>query len=95
MEQMTKQYYQMKEKYPDVLLLFHVENSYESYEKDAKVCSDILGISLAKRGKVTMIMFPHYKLDEFLQKLIRAGQRIGICDQLEDPRTKKLAKRGQ
>lgn len=95
---MMKQYKQLKGKHPDAVLLFRCGDFYQTYEDDAKTCSDILGITLTKSTKngYRMAGFPHHALDTYLPKLIRAGKRCAICDQLEDPRlTKKLKERGK
>ncbi|MCK9311221.1 MAG: DNA mismatch repair protein MutS, partial [Bacteroidales bacterium] len=90
----------MKSKHPDAVLLFRVGDFYEAYGKDALEVVDILSIALTKKsngeaGKIEMCGFPHHALDNFLHKLVRAGRRVAICDQLEDPKmTKKLVKRG-
>ena len=95
-----KQYNSMKSKYPDALLLFRVGDFYETFGKDAIKTSKILDIVLTKRANgaashVELAGFPHHALNTYLPKLVRAGQRIAICDQLEDPKTtKKLVKRG-
>ncbi len=98
---MMKQYFEFKAQHPDAVLLFRCGDFYETYSEDAVVASDILGITLTKRsnsgqGKVVeMAGFPHHALDTYLPKLIRAGKRVAICDQLEDPKlAKKLVKRG-
>ena len=97
---MIKQYFELKEKHPDAIMLFRCGDLYETYSEDAVTASEILGITLTKRangqGKtVEMAGFPHHALDTYLPKLIRAGRRVAICDQLEDPKaTKKLVKRG-
>lgn len=97
---MMKQFLDLKAKHPDALLLFRCGDFYETYSTDAVVASEILGITLTKRanGKektIEMAGFPHHALDTYLPKLIRAGRRVAICDQLEDPKlTKKLVKRG-
>lgn len=97
---MMKQFLELKAKHPDAVLLFRCGDFYETYSTDAIVASEILGITLTKRangkGKtVEMAGFPHHALDTYLPKLIRAGKRVAICDQLEDPKlTKKLVKRG-
>jgi DNA mismatch repair protein MutS len=97
---MMKQFLELKAKHPDAVLLFRCGDFYETYSKDAVVASEILGITLTKRanGKektIEMAGFPHHALDTYLPKLIRAGKRVAICDQLEDPKTtKKLVKRG-
>ena len=95
-----KQYYSIKAKYPDALLLFRVGDFYETFGADAVKMSGILGIVLTRRanGSATFIElagFPHHALDTYLPKLVRAGMRVAICDQLEDPKlTKKIVKRG-
>ncbi len=100
MTPMMKQYFDLKQKHPDAVLLFRCGDFYETYSQDAVIASEILGITLTKRanGKektVEMAGFPHHALDTYLPKLIRAGKRVAICDQLEDPKTtKKLVKRG-
>lgn len=100
---MMKQFYDLKAKHPDALLLFRCGDFYETYNEDASIAADILGITLTKRSSVAgttasgtaMAGFPHHALDTYLPKLIRAGKRVAICDQLEDPKlTKKLVKRG-
>lgn len=97
---MMKQYFELKAKHPDAIMLFRCGDFYETYSEDAVTASEILGITLTKRangqGKtVEMAGFPHHALDTYLPKLIRAGRRVAICDQLEDPKaTKKLVKRG-
>ena len=97
---MMKQFFELKAKHPDAIMLFRCGDFYETYSEDAVVASEILGITLTKRangqGKsVEMAGFPHHALDTYLPKLIRAGKRVAICDQLEDPKlTKKLVKRG-
>ena len=98
---MMKQFLDLKAKHPDALMLFRCGDFYETYSTDAVVASEILGITLTKRnnGKggqtIEMAGFPHHALDTYLPKLIRAGKRVAICDQLEDPKlTKKLVKRG-
>ena len=97
---MMKQFFELKAKHPDAIMLFRCGDFYETYSEDAIVASEILGITLTKRangqGKsVEMAGFPHHALDTYLPKLIRAGKRVAICDQLEDPKlTKKLVKRG-
>lgn len=99
---MMKQFYDFKEKHPDAVLLFRCGDFYETYGEDAVVASEILGITLTRRnnGKegvaaIEMAGFPHHALDTYLPKLVRAGRRVAICDQLEDPKlTKTLVKRG-
>lgn len=100
MTPMMKQYFDLKAKHPDAVLLFRCGDFYETYSQDAVIAAEILGIALTKRanGKdknVEMAGFPHHALDTYLPKLIRAGKRVAICDQLEDPKlAKKLVKRG-
>ena len=97
---MMKQFLDLKAKHPDAIMLFRCGDFYETYSTDAVVAAEILGITLTKRangkGKtVEMAGFPHHALDTYLPKLVRAGKRVAICDQLEDPKmTKKLVKRG-
>ena len=98
---MMKQFFSLKAKHPDALLLFRCGDFYETYGQDAVDASKILGITLTRRnnggstGQTEMAGFPHHALDTYLPKLIRAGRRVAICDQLEDPKlTKKLVKRG-
>ena len=95
---MMKQYYNLKGKHKDAVLLFRCGDFYETYEEDAEVCARVLGITLTFRDlgrHVPMAGFPHHALDTYLPKLIRAGHRVAICDQLEDPKlTKNLVKRG-
>ena len=99
---MMRQFYSLKEKHPDAVLLFRCGDFYETYAQDAVEASQILGITLTRRnnGKngamaLEMAGFPHHALDAYLPKLIRAGRRVAICDQLEDPKlTKTLVKRG-
>lgn len=95
-----KQYYEMKKKHPDAVLLFRVGDFYETFSDDAITASEILGITLTRRANgsasyVELAGFPHHALDTYLPKLVRAGKRVAICEQLEDPKlTKKLVKRG-
>ena len=97
---MMKQFLDLKAKHPDAVMLFRCGDFYETYSTDAVVAAEILGITLTKRangkGKtVEMAGFPHHALDTYLPKPVRAGKRVAICDQLEDPKmTKKLVKRG-
>jgi len=97
---LMKQYLSVKSKYPDALLLFRVGDFYETFGQDAVVASRILGIVLTKRkngsaSHVELAGFPHHSLDMYLPKLVRAGHRVAICDQLEDPKkTKSIVKRG-
>ena len=100
---MMKQFYDLKAKHPEALLLFRCGDFYETYADDAVIASEILGITLTHRnnGKAgiaqstAMAGFPYHALDTYLPKLVRAGKRVAICDQLEDPKlTKTLVKRG-
>lgn len=98
---MMRQFFSLKEKHPDALLLFRCGDFYETYCEDAVEASKILGITLTKRNNSSdgsdteMAGFPYHALDTYLPKLVRAGRRVAICDQLEDPKqTKKLVKRG-
>lgn len=97
---LMKQYYDIKSKYPDAILLFRVGDFYETFAEDAIRTSEILGITLTRRANgaaqyVELAGFPHHALDTYLPKLVRHGLRVAICDQLEDPKTAKgLVKRG-
>lgn len=97
---LMKQYLEFKAMHPDAILLFRVGDFYETFLEDAVMASEILGITLTKRANgsaqsVELAGFPHHALDTYLPKLVRAGKRVAICDQLEDPKlTKKLVKRG-
>ena len=97
---LMKQYNQIKAKHPQALLLFRVGDFYETFGEDAIKTAKILGIILTKRGagsssEIELAGFPHHSLDTYLPKLVRAGQRVAICDQLEDPKmTKSIVKRG-
>lgn len=97
---LMKQYHEIKGKYPDALLLFRVGDFYETFEEDAVKTSKILGIVLTKRANgaasyVSLAGFPHHSLETYLPKLVRAGQRVAVCDQLENPKlTKTIVKRG-
>ncbi|MCH5326104.1 MAG: DNA mismatch repair protein MutS [Duncaniella sp.] len=97
---LMKQYFAMKQKHPDAVLLFRVGDFYETFSEDAITASEILGITLTRRANgvaqhVELAGFPHHALDTYLPKLVRAGKRVAICEQLEDPKTtKKLVKRG-
>ena len=97
---LMKQYIEMKAKHPDAILLFRVGDFYETFSEDAISASEILGITLTRRANgsasyVELAGFPHHALDTYLPKLVRAGKRVAICEQLEDPKlTKKLVKRG-
>ncbi len=95
-----KQYFEIKAKYPEAILLFRVGDFYETFCEDAIKTSELLGITLTRRANgsassIELAGFPHHALDTYLPKLIRAGQRVAVCDQLEDPKTtKKIVKRG-
>ena len=97
---LMKQYYSVKASHPDAVLLFRVGDFYETFGEDAIRTSEILGITLTKRANgaaasVELAGFPHHALDNYLPKLVRAGQRVAICEQLEDPKlAKKIVKRG-
>ena len=97
---MMKQFIEIKKEHPDAILLFRVGDFYETFSDDAIAASAILGITLTRRANgaahfVELAGFPHHALDTYLPKLVRAGRRVAICDQLEDPKlTKKLVKRG-
>lgn len=97
---LMKQYLEMKRRHPDAILLFRVGDFYETFSDDAITASEILGITLTRRAngtaqEVELAGFPHHALDTYLPKLVRAGKRVAICEQLEDPKlTKKLVKRG-
>ena len=97
---LLKQYIEMKQRHPDAVLLFRVGDFYETFCEDAITASEILGITLTRRANgaaqsVELAGFPHHALDTYLPKLVRAGKRVAICEQLEDPKlTKKLVKRG-
>lgn len=97
---LMKQYLEMKQRHPDAVLLFRVGDFYETFSDDAITASEILGITLTRRANgaaqsVELAGFPHHALDTYLPKLVRAGKRVAICEQLEDPKmTKKLVKRG-
>lgn len=99
---MVKQFYDLKSKHPDALLLFRCGDFYETYSNDAVKASNTLGITLTKSSKtrdkdgkpMSMAGFPYHALDTYLPRLIRAGHRIAICDQIEVPSQNKLTKRG-
>ena len=97
---LMRQYYKIKDKYPDALLLFRVGDFYETFHDDAVKASSILGIILTKRGagsnsETKLAGFPHHSLNTYLHKLVKAGERVAICEQLEDPKkTKSIVKRG-
>ena len=99
MTPLMNQYSEMKKKHPDAILLFRIGDFYETFKQDAEDCSQILGITLTRRhsseGSMKLTGFPHHALDTYLPRLVRAGRRVAICEQLEDPKlTKKLVKRG-
>ena len=96
---LMKQYIEMKALHPDAILLFRVGDFYETFSDDAIVASEILGITLTRRANgaaqyVELAGFPHHALDTYLPKLIRAGERVAICDQLEMPKQTTSSKRG-
>jgi len=92
---LMRQYHQIKSRYPDALLLFRVGDFYETFEDDAIKCSESLNIVLTNRSATKLAGFPHHALNNFLPKLVQAGYRVAICDQLEDPKkTKGIVKRG-
>ena len=95
-----RQFFSMKAKHPDALLLFRCGDFYETYCDDAVEASKILGLTLTKRNNgasagAEMAGFPHHALDTYLPKLIRAGKRVAICDQLEDPKKKRAMIKGK
>lgn len=102
MTPMMKQFYDLKDKHPDCVLLFRCGDFYETYGEDAVIASGILGITLTRRnngaggtGQLEMAGFPYHAMDTYLPRLVKAGRRVAVCDQLEDPKlTKKLVKRG-
>jgi DNA mismatch repair protein MutS len=96
---LMRQYNEIKSKYPDAILLFRVGDFYETFGKDAIVASKVLEIILTNRAngssRIELAGFPHHAIDNYLPKLVKAGHRVAICDQLEDPKqTKKIVKRG-
>jgi len=97
---LMKQYYKIKDQHPDAVLLFRVGDFYETFGEDAIKTAEILGITLTRRANgaasyVELAGFPHHAIDTYLPKLVRAGQRVAICEQLEDPKlTKNIVKRG-
>lgn len=92
---MLKQYFELKQKHPDAIILYRVGDFYETFCEDAAIAHDILGITLTARAGNPLAGFPYHALDTYLPKLVRAGKRVAICEQLEDPKlTKKLVKRG-
>src|SRR5512136_2856130 len=91
---LMRQYQQVKAKYPDTVLLFRMGDFFETFEEDAKITAKVLGIVLTRRGngaagEVPLAGFPHHALDAYLPRLLKAGYRVAVCEQLEDP---KLAK---
>lgn len=97
MSPIMKQYNDLKKKHPDALILFRCGDFYEAYAEDAHTASKILGLTLSQRNgssskEAAMAGFPHHALDTYLPKLIRAGQRVAICDQLEAPKQTRKAK---
>lgn len=91
---LMKQYREMKVKHPDAILLFRIGDFYETFSEDAVFASDILGITLTRRANgsssfIELAGFPHHALDTYLPKLVRAGKKVAICEQLEDPKLKK------
>ena len=98
---MMRQFFEMKSKHPEALLLFRCGDFYETYCEDAIEASRILGITLTRRnnggatGCIEMAGFPHHALDTYLPKLIRAGKRVAVCDQLEDPKKKRQEIKGK
>ena len=92
---MLKQYFELKKKYHDAIILYRVGDFYETFCEDAQEAHDILGITLTARAGNPLAGFPYHALDTYLPRLVRAGKRVAICEQLEDPKlTKKLVKRG-
>ena len=96
-EPLLKQYREMKKKHPDAILLFRVGDFYEIFSKDAVQASEVLGITLTRRqsgvdSRIELAGFPHHALDTYLPKLVRAGHRVAICEQLEDPKLKRTPK---
>ena len=96
---LLKQYFAVKAQHPEALLLYRVGDFYETYSDDALTASKVLGLVLTKRSNgdkepCPMAGFPHHALETYLQKLIRAGFKVAVCDQLEDPKQKTVAKRG-
>ena len=97
---LMKQYFSVKAQYPEAVLLFRVGDFYETFADDALITSKVLGIVLTKRANgsassVPLAGFPHHSIDLYLPRLVRAGYKVAVCDQLEDPKlTKKIVKRG-
>ena len=97
-EPLLKQYQEMKKKHPDAILMFRVGDFYEIFGKDAVIASEILGLTLTRRqsgidSRIELAGFPHHALDVYLPKLVRAGKRVAICEQLEDPKLKKTTEK--
>ena len=95
---LMKQYMEMKKKHPDAILLFRVGDFYEIFGEDAITASDVLGITLTRRangkkGYIELAGFPHHALDTYLPKLVRAGHRVAVCEQLEEPKVRKRTKK--
>ena len=94
-----KQYFAIKARHPGTVLLFRMGDFYETFDEDARLVHDVLGITLTKRSNgqaadVPLAGFPHHAIDTYLPKLVRAGLRVAICEQLEDPKkTKEIVKR--
>lgn len=91
---LMKQYQEMKQKHPDAVLLFRVGDFYETFSDDAVICSEILGITLTRRAngpaeRIELAGFPHHALDTYLPKLVRAGKRVAICEQIQSPLIQK------
>ncbi|CAG0995677.1 partial DNA mismatch repair protein MutS, partial [Gammaproteobacteria bacterium] len=91
---LMQQYAQVKSRYPDTILLFRMGDFFETFDEDAKVTARVLGITLTRRGNGTagetpLAGFPHHALDAYLPKLLKAGHRVAICEQLEDPKQAK------
>ena len=88
---LMRQYRKVKEKYPEMILLFRMGDFFETFENDAIITSKVLGITLTKRssGDVPLAGFPHHALDNYLPKLVKAGYRVAVCEQLEDPKFAK------
>lgn len=97
---LSKQYEEMKAKHPDAVLLFRCGDFYECFGEDAVICADILQITLTRRmngdeKSIELAGFPHHALDTYLPKLVRAGKRVAICEQLEEPKAKKVTKKAK
>lgn len=98
MDKLIKQYHELKQKHPDAILLFRVGDFYECYDADAVLVSRTVGLTLVRRitstASTDLAGFPHHALDMYLPKLVRAGYRIAICENVETTATRKLGKRG-